>query len=273
MRAAFLAAFAILLALAVPAHAQVGLTAPAINQAVNLQIPPAGPPIAGYQTWHDASNTTVGNSNSVWKDESGNGYDAPLVSVTGANPSLTSNSINGLQAYTFSSASGNAGYFQTTSGAIPYSDNFALFIVYQTNDLTNGQTEGIVGGNYDVVFDVRDTTGAVSGNTVNDFIGGNGPINNASGGFTPGTTYCITILMNQAGYSGKKTNVLINNTLAATNTGTTFSSGATYLYLGHCLIGSSVFNEKLGEVIWYNTAFTLAQAATTYNYLHAKWGC
>lgn len=82
------------------AHAVAGIgpilvAPPASNPCVGA------PPVAGYTFWYDASQTI--NSSHVWRDCSGNHYDA-TASSSGSyvDPVLTANAQNGLAGYKFS---------------------------------------------------------------------------------------------------------------------------------------------------------------------------
>src|ERR1700722_11818726 len=105
---------------------------------------PTTPPVAGYSLWLDATYTS--NTNSEWKDQSGNNYHAVITNSGGTLELGTG--INGLQCYIGTLTGANASYMATP--AYPVGPAFTAMAVYQlsaTAGVTQGR-QGLISANY-----------------------------------------------------------------------------------------------------------------------------
>lgn len=148
----------------------------------NVPASAVGPPVPGYVWYLDATDPS--NTNHVWKDKSGNGYDATALSSGGyVDPVLTPGAVNGLAAYLFPGGALHECNMQTPAFNIAVG-GFTVFCVFQAVDPApySGPLDASYNGGYSLDYN------ASYGNEF--WVAGSDYLSSAS---TDTSTHCMAI--------------------------------------------------------------------------------
>jgi hypothetical protein len=246
-------------------------------------VAPAGPPVAGYKLWLDATDassiTAVGGAVSQWNDKSGNASN--FTQGTGANqPTTGSRTINSKNVIDFDgtndflscpSSTGLFKYLHTSTGGTTFvvaivddtaaskglfgSSQFASAEIGACLQITSAEKTELAivkgGSSVAVAFDVNILTAGSAFYLSNKWDGGNATASNR-----------LKESLNGTAFAG-------NN--AVTNTPST--SNSTYdMAVGAVGSGTSPWNGGIGEVIFYEGILSAGDITSVQSYLASKWG-
>jgi hypothetical protein len=224
--------------------------------------------IPGCQLWLDGADQSAmtfssGTTVSVWKDKSGNGYNATILSgYTGATYSSTSNCLY-FPVYT-------TGY-GTSYSANP--TNETMFVVFN-NPAPSGNNNMVVGGPQGA----RSLAGGYSGTTgvgacsyLDNEVTWSGIATMPASTYTSGSTVIITGTVSNSSSS----TISQNGGTTYSNSGTAFNSYVVNTYIGtdsYYTPPSYYYIGYIMEVIFFNSVLSTSQRQQVESYLAWKWG-
>lgn len=249
----------------------------------------AGSPVAGYNVWLDASDTSTithsSNAVSAWTDKSANAYVFEQLTST-AKPTTNTRTINSKNVLDFD---GTSDFLESTASAGTWSffhnaTGSTSFIVLNTDAnsganalLSTNQGSGTTPGLYYYVSPggadqyhrvlVSGTSGTY---VVNNRI-------DASAVWLNGTTQALGLITDPSNATTLARAKLYrnNNTDVAVNGGAdggAFSTNSPFNTLNLFGGAGNYLNGMVAEIIIYNSQLSSADITANMNYLKAKWG-
>jgi hypothetical protein len=214
------------------------------------------------------SEPFTGSSLSVWRDKSGNGYDATM--NTGATVAYSSNGLNGRPALQF---------VPTTTMAAPvpthtFSSAFTLFVVFQKTGV-NGFSDTLVTrtqGDLPALFDMYTTNGVTS-----RFLG-SGKTDTCTSYITQDEVFRSTTPMIYSA-AADVLSATWHEFQNGTQTQNLVASGAsmcgdaaTHVYIGTRDGNDTSMTGNISEIIMYNVPLSDSDRQKIEGYLARKWG-
>jgi hypothetical protein len=211
---------------------------------------PAGPPVAGYVAWYDASQITGQADNttlSSWPDLSGNGNNLSTTTPATYYSSTAGKPVNGKPAVWFNTSSYSLGAF---SRAQPYT------LAYVVKADTTSGTRILLNSN------AGNTTFSNTGTW--RFYGG---VSLDSGVSLDTATHAVFAVAN-----GASSTIQVDATAVTGNAGGGGIGGATNYVGSNNSVGGNPWSGAICEIFIYPSALSAGNITSLRNYFRSKWG-
>ena len=229
------------------------------------------------------SGATTGTVVGCWKDRSGNGWDAPKVTTSGA--TLTASAINSRQALRFSKTDPDV--YQATAaglGAVGSADR-SLFAVaasrttYGTTGSTNAGAVALFNNGWNTGIFAKAYSGTTTTVDAYQLDGYTTSIVGAYAGVTATTSPTVLSAISSSS-GGTLTNALSLNGTGTPTTGSVAGSwqtvGSSFVVGGTDVVASNAYAYPLdgdvGEVLLFDRALSASERRTVEEYLARHWG-